>query len=350
MDSSRSVGGTANLRVGRSFSDGMMSSEACASLSAAGKVTLAWQGIAGVTGWKIYRSPAADGTSDSEVLIATINGGDAGTTTQFVDDGSATAGTEKPMAAGSLGKFTKSDAGVFGPRLNAASVVALDPANAANANVYLSGGWGNCTVAQTTYGVMTCVNRAPINADGSLGTFVDFATLGNNGRMRHGMEVMTKANGPAAFTDGGAASTATFLFVAGGRNAAGTFGAATNIEQMLVANGGGATNASFAAVADGFSDARDALQFRIANGYGYAFQGGSVQGNNVNYSVSTAQGLATVGASAVTFPNWSNAAANLNGNEKVGRHGVVDESAYFYLVGGTTNDTDARSTVYRVLH
>lgn len=338
------VGSDAEDPTGESIA----SDEVVASLSAAGKVTLTWQGIAGVSAWKIYRSPAADGVSDSEVLIATISGGDASTTTQFVDDGTATAGTEKPMAAGSTGKWIKID-GALGPRLNAAAVVAVDPGDSTKANVYVSGGWGNCTAGAS--GIMACVNSAAINTStGALGAFGLFATLGNNGRMRHGMEVMTKANGPAAFTDGGAASTATFLFVAGGRNAAGTFGAATNIEQMLVANGGGATNANFAAVADGFSDARDALQFRIANGYGYAFQGGSVQGNNVNYSVSTAQGLATVGSTAVTFPNWSNAAANLNGNEKVGRHGVVDESAYFYLVGGTTNDTDARSTVYRVLH
>jgi hypothetical protein len=339
------IGSDADDPTGESIA----SDEVVATLGAAGKVTLTWQGMAGVTGWKIYRSAAVNGTSDSEVLLASITGGDASTTTQFVDDGSATAGTEKPMSAGSTGKWVKTDAAI-GPRSNAAAVVAVDPANAANAFLYVSGGWGNCTVGQTTYGVVNCVHSAAINGTtGDLGAFSAFALLAN-ARMRHGMEVMTKANGPAAFTDGGAASTATFLFVAGGRNAAGTFDGATNVEQMLVASGGGASNASFAAVVSGFSDARDALQFRIANGYGYAFQGGSVQGNNVNYSVSTSQGLATVGATAVTFPNWSNAAANLNGNEKVGRHGVVDESAYFYLVGGTTNDTDARSTVYRVLH
>lgn len=330
--------------------ESIASDEVVATLSAAGNVKLSWQSMTGVTGWKIYRSPAADGTSDSEVLLATITGGDASTTTHYVDDGSATPGTEKPMAAGSTGKWIKTDT-ALGPRLNAAAVVALDPANSANASIYVSGGWGNCTAGQTTYNVMNCVHTATINGTtGALGAFGNFAIL-TNGRMRHGMEVMTKANGPAAYTDAGAASTATFLFVAGGRNAAGTFGATTNIEHVLVANGGGSSNASFSAVVDGFGDARDALQFRIANGYGYAFHGGSIQGgNNVNYSVSTTQGLATVGATTVTFPNWSNAAANLGGNEKVGRHGVVDESAYFYLVGGTTNDTDARSTVYRVLH
>lgn len=59
-------------------------------------------------------------------------------------------------------------------------------------------------------------------------------------------------------------------------------------------------------------------------------------------------GIAPVTSTTLTFPNWANAAANLT--DELGRHGAVAESAYFYVVGGTRNDTDALSTVIQLLH
>ena len=44
--------------------------------------------------------------------------------------------------------------------------------------------------------------------------------------------------------------------------------------------------------------------------------------------------------------SWSNATATTP--VALGRMGVTLESAYFYVIGGSTNDTDAVGTVYQV--
>ena len=90
----------------------------------------------------------------------------------------------------------------------------------------------------------------------------------------------------------------------------------------------------------GFANQRDGIQLLISSGYGYAMFGGSATANQ------SAQ--ATVTATALTFANWSNAGANLG--TALGRYGAASESAYFYVAGGTTNDADALTTVYQILH
>jgi len=160
---------------------------------------------------------------------------------------------------------------------------------------------------------------------------------------------MTKDNGPSAYQDGGAGATDGWIFVGGGRNSAGSFsGSAHNIEHAMLANGGGLST-SFSDPG-GLSDG-DGMQMQIANGYAYAFHGGSVNGGgSVVYRSQTNQSpLAIVGTTTVTLgTTWPSAGANLS--TKVGRHGVVEESAFFYAVGGTSDDSDALASVYRILH
>ena len=90
----------------------------------------------------------------------------------------------------------------------------------------------------------------------------------------------------------------------------------------------------------GFANQRDGMQLLIASGYGYALFGGSATADQ------SAQG--TVTPTALTFANWANAGANLAA--ALGRYGAASESAYFYVAGGTTNDADALTTVYQILH
>ena len=79
----------------------------------------------------------------------------------------------------------------------------------------------------------------------------------------------------------------------------------------------------------------------MSNGYGYALAGGNAPG----YAATNDQSpLAVVTATTLSFPsNWANAGGNLP--MALGRHGAASESAFFYVVGGTTSDADALASV-----
>jgi hypothetical protein len=158
--------------------------------------------------------------------------------------------------------------------------------------------------------------------------------------------VMSAANGPSTFaTDTGSAKTA-FLVVSGGK---GVTGQTSTVEYAKVLAGG--VLGTFAN-ANGFSGERDGTQLLIADGYGYALQGGTAA-MYTSANTSDQSPLATVTSTTLSFTNmagtsWPNAAANLG--TKLARHAATTESAYFYIAGGTTNDTDALTSVYRILH
>jgi hypothetical protein len=96
----------------------------------------------------------------------------------------------------------------------------------------------------------------------------------------------------------------------------------------------------------GFAVERDGTQIMVANGYAYAFFGGTLPASYRNTSdLSTS---IHVTSSSVVLGNWSNAGGAIV--ESVGRHGIALESAYFYVVGGTTNDTDAVNAVYQIIY
>jgi hypothetical protein len=99
----------------------------------------------------------------------------------------------------------------------------------------------------------------------------------------------------------------------------------------------------------GFASERDGSQMQIANGYAYQFLGGTVGHYSGTSDLSTNPTFTTdAGPATMTFGNWSNAGGNLTAT--IGRHGVALESAYFYVVGGTTNDNDALNSVYQIIY
>lgn len=310
------------------------SDEVAATLIATGQIQLTWTApaVGTVTHYRVYRSPVANGLSGSEVLL---KDNVAGTT--YTDTGVDVPGTEKPMLLGATGPWVAVAQSLVRARLNTAATITNDPAGALH--VYVLGGWGTCSGAGAN-AEMTCHERATISADGAtLGAFVAGVTQTTRARMRHGAHAMTAANGPPNFAANAGANTA-FVVVAGGKN---NQTAANTVEYALVTAGGvlGAW-----ANPTGFSNERDGTQLLVANGYGYAFQGG--QAANAYAVTSDQSSVATVTATTLSFGAWSNAAANLG--TKVARHAAVGESAYFYIAGGTTNDADALATVYQVLH
>jgi len=320
--------GTDPLTEGETLPSGVVA----ATLTAAGQVQLSWTppAVGTVASYRVYRTAAADSASGSEVLLETNVTG-----TTFTDTGADAPGSETPMTLGSTGPWVSIAATLNHARLDTAATIAPDP----NGDLYLYvvGGWGQCDAAPAT--AMSCYEVAQLSNGGAkLGAFTDGTTALARGRMRIGVDTMTAANGPSSFAANAGASTA-FVVVAGGKGASAT----ANTSEYATVTAGGQLGAW--ASPTGFSNERDGTQLIIANGYGYALFGGHPPA----YSQTTDQsGVPTVTSTSLTFPNWANAAANVA--NKLGRHGAVAESAYFYVIGGTTNDTDALANVIQILH
>ena len=312
------------------------SDEVIVTVAASGKVSLSWPAVAGAVSYRVYRSPAVNGASQSEVLLK------SGITLLTYDDTGADApGSETFMAAGSTGVWVGVSSQLQKGRFNTSATVAPDPSGALH--VYVVGGWGSCAGGANTE--MTCYEVASLNAKGdALGAFtLDTTNVLTKGRQRHGLAAMTAANGPSDFAQKAGANTA-FLLAGGGK---GLSSSGQTVEVSLI--GAGGTLKPWSAIT-GFANERDGSQMMIANGYSYQFVGGTVGSYKATSDLSTTPVITTPdggGSPTFAFGNWSNAGSNLGTN--VGRNGVTLESAYFYLVGGTSNDTDALSTVYQIV-
>lgn len=309
------------------------SEEVVATLDVAGSIVLTWTApaVGNVAHYRVYRTAAPNGASGDEVLLADNVAG-----LTFTDGGSSTPGTERPMATGATGPWRATTSSLQHARLNTSATIATDPTG--GLYVYVLGGYGQCTAAAAS--IMGCYEYAPLSSDGkTLGAFTAGVTTLLHPRMRHGADAVTAQNGPPNFATT-AGANASFVVLAGGK--ALSTSANTTEYASVLAGGLLSTWAS----PTGFANERDATSLIIANGYGYALFGG----NAPMYSATVDQSALSTATNATTFafPNWSNAAANLT--SKLGRHGAVAESAYFYVIGGSSNDTDALKTVYQIMH
>ena len=310
----------------------LASDEVVANLTGNGTVTLTWAAVTGADHYRVYRSPAANGTSQSETLLK-----DSVTATTFADDGSLTIGIEAPMAVGATGVWIAETTALAHARLNAAAVIAPQPSGALH--VYVLGGWGACT--GVTAAEMSCWESTTITADGSAigAVFVpDVAHPLAHARQRHGAATMTAANGPPNFVATAGAATA-FVLLSGGHGISST----GNTTEYAVVDATGSLG-TFAATT-GYANERDGSQLSILNGYAYSFLGGTVGNYRATSDLSTNP---TLTPTTLSFGNWSNAGSNLGSN--VGRFGLAQESAYFYVIGGTSNDTDAMQAVYQIIY
>ena len=306
------------------------SDEAVALLPAASSVQLTWTAPATgtVDHYRVYRTKLVDGSSGTEVLLKDNIA--AGTLT-YTDTGADVPGTETALAVGETGPWVAAGQSLFKARLDTAAVIVPDPAD--NLWVEVAGGWGTCLA---TLGIMDCTEKASLSADGAtLGAFVANVTVLAQPRMRHGLAVMTAKNGPPTFSADATPKTA-FLIAGGGK---GINTGAKTVEFSLV-GATGTLGAWATPTGGGFANTRDGMQLLVASGYGYALFGGS--------ATTDQSAQAAVTATNLTFANWSNGGANLA--TPLGRYGAAAESAYFYVAGGTSDDVDALTTVYQILH
>jgi hypothetical protein len=119
-----------------------------------------------ILGYRIYRSPMANGVSQSEVWLADVM--TTATSSTFTDDGSKTPGTAHPLAAGMLSEWEPAVIGTATSLLIARAYPAVTlalPPGGTQPNLYALGGASSSTVIEKTW------EFAGINADGSLSAF-----------------------------------------------------------------------------------------------------------------------------------------------------------------------------------
>ena len=102
------------------------------------QLVLSWSQVVGAKGYRIYRTPAANGAAGSELLLAAVN--DSGTTVQsYVDNGSAVPAGATALPLGSTGAWRTLGA-LNTARAGAGVVAAPDPTVAGTFYLYALGG------------------------------------------------------------------------------------------------------------------------------------------------------------------------------------------------------------------
>jgi hypothetical protein len=311
------------------------SDEVVATLTANGQVSLSWAAVPNATEYLVYRSPTTASPSQSQVLLKNV-----GNVLAYVDTGADAPGTQKPLVMGATGLWTTLGTTLAVPRVNASAATTLDPNG--NRYVYAVGGYGQCP-GDAAAGRLTCYEKAAMASDGSAvtGSFAVGDKRLARARMRFGLDAITADNGPPSFDPGagGGVNTAAFLFVGGGQGIQST---GNTIEYALVNAGG---DLGDWASTTGFANQRDGSQVIVSNGYAYAFFGGAAPSYSSTSDLST---RIVASPTSLTLGNWSNAGGTVS--QGAGRHGMAEESAYFYRIGGTTNDNDALDTVFQIVH
>ncbi len=308
----------------------LASDEIVAALGFKGSVVLTWTAptnSAHIAKYRVFRTPTVNGKSGEEVFLAEVTAA-----TTYTDDGSATAASDTPLPRGSTGTWNALTGTLVRARLNAGATIAKD--SAGGAYVEVVGGWGKCDGLGSNR-LMNCYEYATITADGkTVGAFTAGTNALNGARMRHGTTRMGADNGIAGWTGGA------FVVVAGG---AGPTNPNDSVEWADVKTGGALDTWT---KQGNPSSARDGEALMAANGFFYQFGGALTLPTYV-----TSNDLASVSAetaTTLTIGAWSNANSALNTGR--GRMGATLESAYFYLVGGTSDDSGVLDSVEQIIY
>ena len=236
-----------------------------------GAIDLAWDPVTvngmAAASYRIYRTDAVNGISQTEHLIATVDG------TSYTDTGDA-AGTESPLPPGSTGVWV-TEAGTLGAARWGHQAAVVTDTNG-DSSLYAVGGKSDATT-----GYLASVEHAAIDATGLLGSFgTNAATVLPEGRAFFSLVVETPENVSGYVDDGrllvlggvvaGAASDDFLLsdVIAGGGNGAwAPYAGASNIlfragpmaliasEKLFVLGGAGAaTDTTFSNILAGARD------------------------------------------------------------------------------------------------
>jgi hypothetical protein len=311
------------------------SDEIFAKLGMAGNVTLTWSSVPGISGYRVYRTAAANGRSLSEVFLADVTR----TSTTYTDNGTATPVLSRTdLRPGSPGVWvdlatTASSTRLRHARVNAAATLAKDPSG--SRFLYVVGGKGSCT-ATSSPSLMDCYEYAPIGNDARTGAFVAGASPLASPRQRFGLATLDNTTGPPGYS-----SSQAFVLASGGDGVT----KPQTIEYASV-TAGGLLQWQPSPNGSGYSATRDGSRSGVAGGHGFAFFGGSggTYLNSTNVS-----GPVVISGATATWPSWSSGSTSLS-VPGLGLFGFTVESGYFYFVGGASTDSDAVGDVYQIIY
>ncbi|MGZ3421090.1 MAG: hypothetical protein ACXVEE_24660 [Polyangiales bacterium] len=292
-------------------------------------VTLVWKkpvdslgaDLAGVSGYKIYRS-AKDGASGSETLIGTVTGGG---TLIFKDDGKAD-GTEKPLPIGSTGNWLQLPA-LASKRSGAGVLSAFDPAAGDTFYVYAMMGKDTASTAKADYEYLK-VTIAPNGRQTAAAAWSAGSTPNAAPRWQFGAFLATHA------TSSLIAAGDEFIYAGGGMLPGGTLTGAVDVAKVSAGGALGAWNATvdpkdFSSTSAGYGVCAANDQLFVFGGQGAAPSSGAKS--------------ATIVSPAPTLRNnsWNSEGLTMTH----GRYllGSSVQSAFIFLLGGQTDEPSAAS-------
>jgi hypothetical protein len=298
------------------------------------KITLAltWSKVAGATGYRLYRTPAAGaGAAAVELLTTTSTCG--ATTCTFTDTGAATTAGQTPLPTGSLGVWHQPATSTLGTaREGVATIAVPNPANASEWFLYAFGGRN----ATGTYLSSYEWARVTVAGDGSQTMGGWTAGARNIGTAKADAAAWVVTSSDSSIVAAGQA----FVFVGTGHTSAnastgevtsGTLSIAGNTGD-LAATAGGTLDTETGPSGQGLG----AAGFGAASGTVYTFGGDKGAGALVSTDSSSAVGT---GPSLAT---WN----SLGGGSLTVQRAfcrTAQESAFFYTAGGTNGTTPLNS-------
>lgn len=276
-----------------------------------------------IVGYKIYRT-AIDGASGTEVLLATTG---SPTPRTFVDDGTATLGTDTPLPLGSTGRWTALPS-LGTAREGLGVTAAADPATPGVFHVYALLGKNTSTTATTSYEYLTVTAAANGRQTVAASWTSGGTTVSGQARWQLGAWTVNRTVSPD-YT-----GTTTYVFAGGGVPASGAT-PTTRVEAGLVSAGGAL--ASFDNTPSDFTATIAGYGTCAANDQLFTFGG-------LNASPSTGATSATLGTPPALGANaWNNEGLTMTQARYL--LGSTVQSAFIFLLGGqTAADAASRTT------
>jgi len=308
-------------------------------------LSVTWDAIPGATGYRVYRTPAADAGVDSVALVGTTTGGGA---TTFTDAG-AEAGAETPLRFGSLGVWHEVGAGLNTPRQAHALVPAPHPTDDDLWVLYAAGGRGESAasaapMASYEYSVLE-VSPPALAKDRQLQTLTPWTELpAQLGVARSDLSgfVLTqrdlvagaaRGNVWVVFGPGRTAAGATNRMDAGVVHADGTLGypaddprGATDPPLMLPAG----TPPAYLGYGAGMANSR---LFVVGGGGAATSPDNRVHDGVLCVGVSGTAGCGAGGGALPDVGNWTPQGSGVLSGARIFL-GVTQESAFFFAAGG----------------
>lgn len=268
-------------------------------------LTLYWDEIAGAKGYRVYRSPTGTETIDGVRLLAEVSGG---STLSYTDSTGATQ-DEPPRPLGATGEWAQMP-DLAEAREAAGVAVAQDPESAGDFHIFAIGGQGASSLSS--------VERLTVTIDaGGRQTVAKWAAAAEISSARSELSAFAVSHVEAAQVPAGV----TYLYAGGGAGA-GTM--ASDVDVAEVTAGGVLAWASTGAM----KPARSGYAGLPGAGFLFAFGGAQSMSSD---------GIASAEIDPGDVPqliNWNNEGVRLITERYLA--GSAEESAFIYVVGGTT--------------